>query len=198
MSLIDAPQWIRDNYSSTGNMGGLADRLQAVIADISPYVEDSFWSNHFRSELDEKRRDKKLWEGLWHLHVLWSLYTKGVSLKKPITDDDILAVDRGIEAGIETTFSNWGDPSGSLATMHKNMSGFVPVNTMSQDIATQAITVLDSKNEKLTKRQPKILRVVTLNEVDLANGFVDWNKETAAERRQTKNPFRSHRKNGRE
>lgn len=184
MNISDAPQWIRDNYSSEGNMGEWANKLDNAVEYIEPYLEKNFCNNHFGSDLGEEIKWKKMSEGMWHLHVLWALNKQGINLKKPYTNDDVLITFGDKEIGVEITFSNWGDYRERLALTHKRMgSEIVEINKLSADIVNQAMKVLDSKNNKLILRRPEMPRIVVLNEIVLANGFEEWNGKTSVGRR---------------
>lgn len=181
----DIPVWITSYYPyEHQNMNRLAKKMDKVIVDLSPYIEDGFCANHIKEPLNMDY-DKPLFEGLWHLHVLWCLYVHGIGLEKPnkAIDDDIIISYQGKQLGIETTFSGWGDPRTSLYRMYSE--GTIDMYQIDELISRQAIEVVKRKEEKLAKRKDKsdITRIVALNEVFLANGFREWNKSPAERRR---------------
>jgi hypothetical protein len=174
----DIPSWLVSHYPhQSQNMNKLATSLNNVIDYIAPYIEDGFCENHIKEPLNVNY-DKPLFEGLWHLHVLWCIYAHGLDLEKPDKkiDDDIIINYKGNHMGVETTFSGWGGPKTELHRMYSQR--VIEMDTIDELILQQAIIVLEHKEEKLAKRRgkSKIDRFVALNEVFLTNGFGEWNR----------------------
>jgi hypothetical protein len=188
MDLSDIPGWITTHFPGSRNMGGLAQGLGAVVDQISPYVEESFCSNHIKSKevLDTSVHAKSFWEGMWHLHVLWCMRTHGLKLLNPeavgSSDDGVVVYD-GERIGIEATFTNWGDPRGPLAsTFRKRAFWENEYNAIDQNVADQVSRALAAKERKLAKRQPQLPRFVALNEVLATSGFSEWVTDTDGRR----------------
>jgi hypothetical protein len=188
MNLVDIPDWIIASFSDSKNMRQVAEQLRMVVADIDPFVEANFCSNHIKAQevVDTSIHARRLWEGLWHLHVLWCMRAHDLELANPESlnsDDDGIVVYKGEKIGIEVTFTSWGAPSGSLASTYRQMIiSAANVNNIDIDITDQLGKALAGKEAKLVKRQPTLTRFVTLNEVLSTGGFPDWGTDTAGRR----------------
>lgn len=188
MDVQDIPDWIVASYPNGRNMGGLADNLRQVVDEIVPYVELNFCSNHIKAKevVDTSVHAKSLWEGLWHLHVLWCMRAHGLELLNPATigsNDDGIVMYYGEQIGLEVTFTNWGAPSGPLAsTFRKRAFWRAEYDAIDQNVADQIGRALAAKEAKLTKRQPKLTRFVALNEVLVTSGFREWGTDTEGRR----------------
>lgn len=202
MNLLDIPGWITTNYPRSQNMRQLAERLAGTIGAITPFVEANFCSNQIKSEevLDPRIHAKSLWEGLWHLHVLWCMHAHELELRNPESvgsNDDGIVIYNGEMIGIEATFTSWGTPGGVLASTYRNMTtgqgNWADVDTDTA-IVDQVGLALMGKESKLAKRQPEIPRIVALNEVFVTAGFPGFEAEIRNRRSrivqdfQTRNP----------
>jgi len=188
MYLSDVPNWITTNFAGSQNMCQLAQALHRVVDEISPYVEANFCSNHIKARevQDTAVHAKALWEGLWHLHVLWCMRAHGLELLNPATvgsNDDGIVVYDGQQIGLEVTFTNWGAPSDPLASTYRKRAFWeAEFNAVDQNIADQIGKALAAKEYKLAQRQPRLPRLVALNEVLVTSGFPEWMTDTDGRR----------------
>jgi hypothetical protein len=176
LELLKIPSLIKQWFPNSLRMNHLADRIGRDIEEVGDLVEENFFENHFNNNLIGQGRIKRMWEGLWHLHIVWALQKSRLKLIKPKTNDDSMILLNNQKIGVEVTFSSWGDPKDELAHTYNSMkNGFAELKHHDDHIISQVERVIASKNKKLIKRKPQpIPRLLILNEIMLTNGFQDW------------------------
>lgn len=176
LELLKIPSLIKEWFPDSLRMSHLADRISRDIEAIGDLMEGDFFKNHFNNHLMGQGRIKRMWEGLWHLHVVWALQKSKLELIKPKTNDDAMIMFNSQKIGVEVTFSSWGDPKDELANTYNSMkNGFAEIRHHDNHIISQVEKVISSKNKKMEKRKPKpIPRLLILNEIMLTNGFKNW------------------------
>lgn len=163
------PDLLRKVYPNNGNMNGLADRLEPFFKSIYPYIGNGkvFMKNHFNHKLlrsdgtvDLNNNDffSPLMEGLWHLHVVWSLRKAGFKLCVPEHDDDAVIVIDGQKIAFEVTLSDIG------------IDYLSPLSN--DNIIHKMINVVKTKDRKIAIRSSGIPSIIVVNEQRVINdGF---------------------------
>jgi hypothetical protein len=180
-------------YYTAGEHENWVNNIQQAISRVSPYLEDDFWSNHFKYlgyQNGSREPDvyNKLHQGLWHLHVANFMTTIGYQLEKPKDKSDIVARFNNQCIFVECVCPGTGNEGNPIRQTYSNMSvGFTEVDNLHSNFVYKiAKHSLEDKVKQIKKRKkdnpgPGIY-LLAVNEGLLVNGFRNWNRKDTADR----------------
>lgn len=168
IKIENLPQLIHKAYPDSEKIGELVIRLESFYPKIFKFVGNGsvFMRNHFKHRLlrtdgamDINGSDLKffnpLMEGLWHMHVVWSLDQAGFNLVIPDNDDDIVIELNGQKIAFEVTLSDIDYDYIACLT--------------NDDIVQKMMNVTRKKDIKIRKRASGIPTFIVLNEQRVIN-----------------------------
>lgn len=183
--MYDFLKKLHNFYNSKYHQNWL-ENISKAVKEVSPYLEDGFFTNHFEHfeflNGGIKKNDYfKFHQGMWHLHMMSFFLKNGFKLLKPTGEDDI-EIDMGnFKIYIECTCPSWGRQNNYIGKMYMEMSkGYAERSKFYENFIEKSVYSINNKIEEQIekrKRNQDGFYLVAINEGLLINGFGTLNSQ---------------------
>lgn len=167
------------------------ENISKAVKEVSPYLEDGFFTNHFEHfeflNGGIKKNDYfKFRQGMWHLHMMSFFLKNGFKLLKPTGKDDIEIDMSDFKIYIECTCPGWGGKDKYISKTYTGMSkGLTEMDKLHENFIEKSVYSIENKiGDQIKKRKESQngFYLVAFNESLLINGFNKWNNKGLGDR----------------